>query len=413
MNLVNKKIILGITGSIAAYKSAELIRLLRQQEAQVKVVMTAAAQEFITPLTLQALSGQPVYSELLNPETEAAMNHIELARWADVILIAPASANFIANLSHGFADDLLNTLCLATTAPIWVAPAMNQQMWLNAATQNNIKCLSERGIKILGPDSGSQACGEIGFGRLLEPEKLLESLNHFFTDSQLLAGQRVIITSGPTCEAIDAVRYITNHSSGKMGYALAQAAAQSGADVLLISGPTHLTCPPGVRFHPVLTAAQMYAAVMQTISECDIFIAAAAVADYRPQQTITNKLKKTAATLILQLELNPDILAAVAALDNPPFTVGFAAETENLIANAQEKLIKKNLDLIVANLVGADCGFNREENAAVLITKQHQQISFSKTKKTLLATQLIKLIADEFRKTQTVVAKKSTKPALA
>lgn len=391
ISLSNKHILLGVSGSIAAYKAAELVRLLRAAQAEVRVVLTEGGAEFVTPLTFQALSGNPVHTALLDTEAEAAMGHIELARWADAVIIAPASANFIARLAQGRADDLLSALCLATAAPVAIAPAMNQQMWANPATQQNLRQLSERGLHQFGPASGDQACGEVGPGRMLEAEDLAKQTAALF-ETGSLAGRRLLITAGPTQEAIDPVRYLSNRSSGKMGYAIAQAAVEAGATVTLISGPTALATPPRVRRVDVRSAQQMQAAVMQRISACDIFISAAAVADYRPLQVLDHKIKKDADSISLQLQRNPDILAEVGTLDNGPYTVGFAAETENLEQHAREKLQRKNLDMIAANLVGENTGFERDDNALLVITKDSLQ-QLATASKTSLARQLIDAIA--------------------
>jgi len=368
--LSNKRIILGVTGGIAAYKAAQIIRCLQDGGAEVRVVMTAAAQQFITPLTLQALSGNPVHCDMLDPAAEAAMGHIEQARWADQVLVAPASADFIARLASGQAGDLLSTLCLATTAPIAIAPAMNQAMWLNPATQHNIALLSTRGITILGPAEGLQACGDIGPGRMLEPEAIAEQLAGLF-DSSILSGLKLTITAGPTREAIDPVRYISNHSSGKMGFALAQAARDAGAQVTLIAGPVALTSPQQVRTIAVDSAEEMYRETMATIADCDIFIGAAAVADYRPVTVAPQKIKKSSSSMQIELTRNPDIIAAVASHAARPFTVGFAAETQDVEAYARGKLENKKLDLIIANdVANSDIGFNSDNNAVSLIWKQ-------------------------------------------
>ena len=351
-SLNTRRILLGITGGIAAYKSAELTRLLQRAGAEVRVVMTSAATEFITPLTLQALSGNRVHTELLDAEAEAGMGHIELARWPDLILIAPASADCIARIASGQANDILTTLILASKAPVAIAPAMNQGMWRNAATQDNLALLRERGVQVFGPGSGEQACGDIGPGRMLEPAQLLELAAGLF-DSGFMAGVRLLITAGPTREAIDPVRYISNHSSGKMAYALASEAAAAGATVTLISGPVALATPDRVQRVDVVSAQEMLDAMMARVSDCDVFIGVAAVADYRPVDVATQKLKKSAESMTLQLERNPDIIATVAGLTSAegkrPFTVGFAAETENIEAFGQEKRERKQLDLLFAN----------------------------------------------------------------
>lgn len=366
--LTNKRLLLGVTGGIAAYKSADVARRLRDAGAEVRVIMTRGAGSFITPLTLQAVSGHPVYQELLDAGAEAGMGHIELARWADAVLVAPASANFIARLTQGRADDLLTAVCLATEAPVAIAPAMNQQMWSNAATQANIAMLRKNGIKIFGPAEGSQACGEIGPGRMLEPVELAQRLGELFASGEL-EGLRVIITAGPTWEALDPVRGLTNRSSGKMGYAIAEAAVEAGARVTLISGPVPLPDPERMRVIRVVNAQEMYEAVHANVTEADIFIGVAAVADYRPLETAGEKIKKTQEKMTLELVRNPDILASVAALKPAPFTVGFAAETENLEQHARAKLENKQIDLIAANRVGADAGFEADENSLLLIDR--------------------------------------------
>jgi phosphopantothenoylcysteine decarboxylase / phosphopantothenate---cysteine ligase len=395
-SLTNKRILLGVTGGIAAYKSADLVRRLQDAGASVQVVMTAAAQEFITPLTMQALSGNPVHTTLLDPAAEAGMGHIQLARWADLILIAPASADFIARLVQGQGDDLLTTLCLATPAPIAIAPAMNQGMWRNASTQANVEVLKQRKVYIFGPAAGEQACGDIGPGRMLEALELVDAAASLFISGSL-AGKKVVITAGPTREAIDPVRYISNHSSGKMGYALAQAAVEAGAQTVLISGPTQLAAPERVEFIAVTTAEDMLAASLQETCDCDLFIAAAAVADYRPVQVAAHKIKKTAEadSMLLELVKNPDIVATIAALEKKPFTVGFAAESENLIAYAQQKLARKNLDLIIANnITAAGIGFNSDDNAVIVIDKTQQQ-ELTQRSKQQLARDLIAIIAQK------------------
>jgi len=365
--LIGKKLLLGITGGIAAYKSAALVRLLRKAQAEVQVVMTGAATEFITPLTLQALSGRPVRQSLFDPAHEAAMGHIELARWSDLILVVPASADFMARLAAGMADDLLATLCLASEAPLALAPAMNQGMWRNPATGDNLKRLRRQGRLIWGPAEGEQACGESGPGRMLEPEALLHKLEDLFAGGPL-QGVRVLLTAGPTRESIDPVRYLSNRSSGKMGYALAWAFEARGAEVVLVSGPVSLPTPVGTTRLDVETALEMEAVVMERIGQCDIFVACAAVADYRPLLRSDHKLKKERQQLELVLTRNPDILAKVAGLSRPPFTVGFAAETERLVAYAEKKRKTKVVDMIAANLVGAkEGGFERDENALILL----------------------------------------------
>jgi phosphopantothenoylcysteine decarboxylase/phosphopantothenate--cysteine ligase len=392
-SLANKQILLGVTGGIAAYKSADLVRRLQDMGASVRVVMTRAAQEFITPLTFQALSGNPVHTELLDPEAEAAMGHIQLARWADLVLVAPASADFMARLTQGKGDDLLTTLCLATRAPIALAPAMNQAMWANSATQDNLQRLRQRGVHILGPAAGSQACGEVGLGRMLEPLEIAElSAGLFETGS--LAGRKLVITAGPTREALDPVRYLSNHSSGKMGYALAQAAAEAGARVVLISGPTQLQPPPRVTMLAVTSAVEMCEAALAAAADCDMFIAAAAVADYRPARRSEQKIKKTADdTFTLELVKNPDIVAAVAALRPKPYTVGFAAESEQLLVHARDKLVRKGLDLIIANNIAEPgIGFDSDENAVTLLDAHSEEV-LSRRSKSQLARDLVARLA--------------------
>ncbi|WP_269619011.1 bifunctional phosphopantothenoylcysteine decarboxylase/phosphopantothenate--cysteine ligase CoaBC [Zhongshania sp. BJYM1] len=393
--LSNRQILLGVTGGIAAYKSAELIRRLKDRGADVRVVMTAAAMEFITPLTLQALSGNPVHTTLLDPEAEAGMGHIELARWADLILVAPASADFMARLANGRGDDLLTTLCLATAAPIALAPAMNQGMWRDAATQANIHTLTERGISLFGPAAGEQACGDIGPGRMLEAEELAALAANMF-NHRLLDGIRLTITAGPTREAIDPVRYISNHSSGKMGYALAAAAADAGAIVTLISGPTNLACPERVTRIDVISAQNMFDATIATLGSCQLFIGCAAVADYRPTNAADQKIKKDNETMQIELVRNPDIVKTVANHEKRPITVGFAAETQDLIKYARGKLERKNLDLIIANDVSnTNIGFNASDNAVTAIWKEGET-TIPQMGKNQLSTQLISLIANQF-----------------
>ena len=383
--LTNKRILLGITGGIAAYKSAELVRLYKTAGAEVIVVMTPAATEFITPLTLQALSGNPVHTSLLDPEAEAGMGHIALAKWADVIVIAPASADFMARLNSGMANDLLTTLCLATDASIYLAPAMNQAMWRNAQTQKNLQQLASQ-MTFWGPNSGEQACGDVGPGRMLEPTHIAQLTANLF-DKKTLTGKTVHITAGPTRESIDPVRYLSNHSSGKMGYAIAVAALEAGAKVKLISGPVNLNCPDRIECIKVNSAQDMLDAVLTEIDQCDIFISCAAVADFRPAQIAQDKLKKTTSdTMTLTLVKNPDIVATVAKLANKPFTVGFAAETQNLVEYAKTKLSSKNLDLIAANDVSnSDIGFNSDANALTLISAK-QQLSLAQSQQEPIGT---------------------------
>lgn len=390
-------VVLGITGGIAAYKSPDLVRRLRDRGAEVQIVMTASAEEFVTETALQAVSGRPIRSNLWDKDAEAAMSHIELARWADVVLIAPATAEVMSRIVSGGAPDLLSTICLATEAPIALAPAMNHVMWSNPATQANREILEERGIHILGPDTGSQACGETGAGRMLDPDAIAAAVFSLTgaKGAGLLEGKKVVVTAGPTREAIDPVRYITNRSSGKMGYAMASAAAAQGASVVLISGPVNLAVPPGVAIVNVESAQDMYVATHDAIADADIFIAAAAVADYRPSALAEQKIKKKDEAMSLSLVRCPDILASVAALDAAPFTIGFAAETENVIDYARGKLERKKLDMIVANRVGADCGFDRDENAATILWRGGER-NFPTASKADLARSIIELAANHF-----------------
>ncbi len=394
-SLANKRILLGVTGSIAAYKSAELVRRLAEAGATVQVVMTDAAQAFVTPFTLQTLSGRPVHTALMDADAEAVMGHIEQARWADLILIAPASANFIAKLAQGEADDLLSAICLASEAPLSVAPAMNRQMWANAATQQNVATLAARGVRLLGPAAGEQACGEVGEGRLLEPEQIVTICAEQFQVG-LLAGRRLLITAGPTQEDIDPVRYLSNRSSGKMGFALAAAAVEAGARVTLISGPVALATPERVTRIDVRSAEEMLTAVQANIESQDVLIAAAAVADYRPLQVAAQKIKKQAGGAQLSLEQTPDILATISAEKGDLFVVGFAAETEQLEENARLKLEKKSLDMIAANRVGeAQGGFESDENALSVLW-QGGGLTLPMVSKEKLARLLIEIVAERF-----------------
>lgn len=394
--LFNRQVVLGITGGIAAYKSALLVRELQERGAIVRVVMTRGATEFITPLTLQALSGYPVHQELLDDEAEAAMGHIELARWADLVLIAPATADFLARLAGGRADDLLTTLCLATAAPVMVAPAMNQGMWKDPATAANIALLQQRGIKLADPAHGSQACGDVGPGRMREPALIAEDASSMFSYG-LMDGLKLTITAGPTREALDPVRYISNHSSGKMGYAIARAAADAGAVTTLISGPVNLQTPERVRRVDVVSAQDMLQAALEEAAECNIFIACAAVADYRPATVAEQKIKKSGEHIQLELVRNPDIVATIAGRSTRPFTVGFAAETNDLENYARTKLKSKNLDMIVANDVGnSESGFNSDNNAA-LILWPGGSTEVALTSKGQLARILVEAIAARYR----------------
>jgi phosphopantothenoylcysteine decarboxylase/phosphopantothenate--cysteine ligase len=421
MSLANANILLGVTGGIAAYKSPEIVRRLADRGASVRVVMTESACDFVKPLVFQAVSGNPVGVDLLDEAAEAAMGHIELARWADAVLIAPATANTLAKMAAGFADDLLTTLCLATRAPCWVAPAMNSVMWEHPATVANMQTLQSRSVRVLGPGSGSQACGETGAGRLLDPDDIValldqqigqkdDGLSAKHGDGKLidgtsklseLAGKRVLITAGPTREALDPVRFLTNHSSGKMGFAIAEAAADAGAEVTLIAGPVRLETPHKVARVDVVSALEMHGETLQRAPANDIFIAVAAVADYRVATQQTHKIKKSEGTLSLEMVRNPDILADVASLDARPFCVGFAAETRDLETYARGKLKKKNLDMIVGNLVGkATGGFNADDNAVEVYWPDGGYASFASRSKRLLADDLVALLSQRYLEKQ-------------
>ena len=389
-----KRILLGVTGGIAAYKSPDLVRRLRDRGAEVQVVMTGGAREFVTPTTFQAVSGRTVRSDLWDAAAEAAMGHIELARWADAVLIAPASADFLARLATGQANDLLSTLCLATEAPIAVAPAMNHVMWANAATRTNVATLAQRGVRIFGPAEGDQACGEIGEGRMLEPVDLAERVLALLPASGALAGRRVLITAGPTRERIDPVRFVSNRSSGKMGFAVAQAAREAGATVVLVAGPVSLPTPAGVARIDVESAADMLAAVLRELPGTDIFISTAAVADYRPARAAEQKIKKTAESLELAMERTADVLATVAARADRPYAVGFAAETESVEQNARTKLMKKNLDMIAANEVGHDKAFDCDDNQLIVLSRNGRH-ELPRAGKLTLARGLIALIEQD------------------
>jgi phosphopantothenoylcysteine decarboxylase/phosphopantothenate--cysteine ligase len=387
-------VVLGVGGGISAYKSVDLVRRLGERGFSVRVVMTRAATAFVAPLTFQAVSGQPVRTELLDPESEAGMGHIELARWADRLLIAPATADLIARLAAGIADDLLTTLALATEAPLILAPAMNQRMWLHPATRDNLGRLQVRGARILGPAEGSQACGDQGPGRMLEPSEIAEALAR--SAATPLAGVRVLLTAGPTREPLDPVRYLGNRSSGRMGYALASALTELGARVTTVSGPTALPPPAVAGWIQVETALEMHAAVMARVGACDIFVATAAVADYRPAEPAEEKVKKGAPELEVRLVRNPDILAEVAALPVPPFTLGFAAETDRIEDHAHGKLVAKHLDLIAANRVGGTSGgFEREENALLVLWEGGRR-ELPLTSKVELARELAMLLAERY-----------------
>ena len=393
--LLDKNILLGISGGIAAYKSAELVRLLRKRGANVRVCMTAAAQEFITPLTMQALSGNPVHTTLLDPAAELGMGHIELAKWANYILIAPATADLMARITYGMADDLLTTVCLASTAKLMLAPAMNQQMWRNAATQANVKLLNERQIAIFGPASGEQACGDNGPGRMLEPAELLAALEECCAIGSLFKGKRILITAGPTREAIDPVRFLTNRSSGKMGYAIAQAAAKMGAEVMLVSGHVALDCPTHVNRVITESAADMLAATQAHANSADIFIATAAVADYTPVTVASQKIKKNSDVLHLEMQKTTDILATIRQHYPHLFTVGFAAETHDLMQYARGKLERKGIDMIAANSVADGKAFDQATNALEVVWADGH-ISLPEMSKTALAEALMKIIAARY-----------------
>ncbi|MEO3987360.1 bifunctional phosphopantothenoylcysteine decarboxylase/phosphopantothenate--cysteine ligase CoaBC [Plesiomonas shigelloides] len=398
--LTNKRVLLGISGGIAAYKCVELVRRLREQGAEVRVVMTAAAKAFITPLTLQAVSGHPVADDLLDPAAESSMGHIQLAKWADLVLLAPATADLMARMAAGMGNDLLTTLCLATSAPLAIAPAMNQQMYQAQVTQENIAKLAARGALIWGPAEGAQACGDVGPGRMLEPTELCQRVNQHFAQQQDLAGIAVLITAGPTREALDPVRFISNHSSGKMGYAIAAAAAARGATVTLVSGPVNLPTPAGVKRIDVESALQMQSAVMTEVTHHQIFIACAAVADYRAACVAPEKIKKAGDEISLTLVKNPDIVAGVGAMTTQrPFVVGFAAETQNVEQYARDKLARKNLDLICANDVSLPGqGFNADQNALHLFWKDGQH-SLALDSKAALGQQLMDNIVRLYRHT--------------
>lgn len=397
MQLANRRILLGVSGGIAAYKACELVRRLRDLDAHVRVVMTESATHFVSPTTFQALSGEAVRVSLWDEQAEMAMGHIELARWAERILIAPASADIIARLAHGLANDLLTTLCLASAAPLYVAPAMNQQMWAHPAVQENVDTLRRRGVHLLGPASGDQACGDIGSGRMLEPLELREALVASFGDGSL-RGLKIVVSAGPTYEDIDPVRFIGNRSSGRMGFAVAGAAAEAGAQVTLVAGPVHLETPPGVaRRVDVRSAAQMHAAVLAACADADVYVGAAAVGDYRPASVADRKIKKQdGAGLTLALAENPDILASLAAQTVHPFLVGFAAETHDVAAYAQDKLQRKGLDMIAANLVGDGLGFEAADNA-LNVFWAGGSVELPRAGKGELARQLVARIAQRYK----------------
>ncbi len=393
--LGNKKILLGITGGIAAYKSAELVRLLVKAGAELRVVMTPSARKFVQPLTYQALSGHRVYVDLFDAEADSAMDHIELARWCDLLLVAPASADFLAKMNSGYADNLLLTLCLASKNPVAVAPAMNRQMYANPATRDNLKQLEMRQVRIWGPDAGEQACGDVGPGRMLEPVHLLDNIETHFSPGKL-EGVEMLLTAGPTREAIDPVRYISNHSSGKMGYAIADAALAQGAKVTLVSGPVSLTPPPGATLLRVESAREMYDAVMGHVARCDIFLACAAVSDYRVEQAVDHKIKKSGESMSLRLVPNADILADVSALERRPFCIGFAAETHDVEKYALDKMERKNLDMIAANRVGdGNSGFETDFNQLEVFWRDGRH-SIDRAGKNEIAKRLIDLVSERY-----------------
>jgi phosphopantothenoylcysteine decarboxylase/phosphopantothenate--cysteine ligase len=394
LSLTNKRILLGITGGIAAYKCAELTRLFGKAGAEVRVAMTQAATEFITPLTMQALSGNRVHLDLLDTEAEAAMGHIELARWADLVLIAPATADFIARMARGQADDILSTVVLANSAPTAVAPAMNQAMWADSSTQSNLEVLRERQYHVFGPATGEQACGDVGLGRMLEPTELAELCAGLF-ETDFLAGRHLVITAGPTREALDPVRFISNHSSGKMAFALAAEAVSAGARVTLISGPVHLETPDRVTRVDVESANEMQQATSAHIEDADVFIGVAAVADYRPAEISPEKIKKTDDAIQLKLVKNPDIISEVAALKSRPLVVGFAAETSDIVENGRQKLQKKNLDLLFANK--ATDTFNSETIAVTAISPDEER-ELPAANKHVVARSILQLIADQLNR---------------
>ena len=389
LSFTNKRILLGITGGIAAYKCAELTRLLIKAGAEVRVGMTRAATEFITPLTMQALSGQRVHLDLLDSDAEAAMGHIELARWADLVLIAPATADFIARIAQGQADDILSTMVLATSAKIAIAPAMNQAMWADDSTMTNLNVLVDRGYHIFGPAEGEQACGDVGLGRMLEPAQLLDLSASLFETGDL-AGKNFVITGGPTREAIDPVRFISNHSSGKMAYALAAEAVAAGAKVTLISGPVNLPTPESVKRIDVISAAQMLRATHEAMTNCDVFIGVAAVADYRPLEIERQKIKKSDEQMQLTLVKNPDIISEIAQLKEKPFVVGFAAETNDIISNGRDKLKRKNLDMLFAN--NATETFNSDSIFVTALTETNET-ELKAGNKNVVARNMLQLIA--------------------
>jgi phosphopantothenoylcysteine decarboxylase/phosphopantothenate--cysteine ligase len=397
-NMQGQRVLLGVTGSIAAYKSPDIVRRLQEQGAEVLVVLTASAEKLVSPTVFQAVSGKPVRGDIWDEQAEAAMGHIELAKWADLVLIAPATANVIAQLAAGSAENLLTTICLATEAQVALAPSMNQAMWNDAATQANCDVLRKRNILFIGPDEGSQACGDSGPGRMTEPADIVSRLSRGGAKGPF-EGLSILITAGPTREAIDPVRFVSNRSSGKMGFAVARAAADAGAKVTLIAGPVNLPTPPRVERINVESTQQMFDATMERIAAVDMYIGAAAISDYRPQETAGQKIKKSAATFVLEMVKSPDLLATIAGLSDGPFTVGFAAETEKLEQHATDKLNRKQLDMIIANLVGENLCFDADENEVVVLWNDGRQ-PLPKSSKPELARQLVDLIASRYRQRQ-------------
>jgi phosphopantothenoylcysteine decarboxylase/phosphopantothenate--cysteine ligase len=396
-DIQGKRVLLGVTGSIAAYKSPEIVRRLKDQGADVRVVLTASAEKLVSPTVFQAVSGEPVRGDIWDEQAEAAMGHIELAKWADLIVIAPATANVIAQLAAGSAENLLTTICLASDAPVTIAPSMNQAMWRDTATQDNCDVLRKRNVMFIGPDDGDQACGDVGPGRMTEPASIVNRLIRG-GQSGPFEGLRILVSAGPTREAIDPVRFVSNRSSGKMGFAVARAAADAGAEVTLIAGPVNLPTPPRVERIDVETTQQMVDAAMGCVDGMDIYIGAAAISDYRPKEVAVQKIKKSADTFVLEMFKSPDLIATIAALDNGPFTCGFAAETEKLEQHAMDKLNRKKLDMIVGNLVGENLCFDADDNEAIILWEGDRQ-TLPRLSKQELARRLIDVIAARYRAT--------------
>jgi phosphopantothenoylcysteine decarboxylase/phosphopantothenate--cysteine ligase len=396
-DIQGKRVLLGVTGSIAAYKSPEIVRRLKDQGADVRVVLTASAEKLVSPTVFQAVSGEPVRGDIWDEQAEAAMGHIELAKWADLIVIAPATANVIAQLAAGSAENLLTTICLASDAPVTIAPSMNQAMWRDTATQDNCDVLRKRNVMFIGPDDGDQACGDVGPGRMTEPVSIVNRLSRG-GQSGPFEGLRILVSAGPTREAIDPVRFVSNRSSGKMGFAVARAAADAGAEVTLIAGPVNLPTPPRVERIDVETTQQMVDAAMGCVDGMDIYIGAAAISDYRPKEVAVQKIKKSADTFVLEMFKSPDLIATIAALDNGPFTCGFAAETEKLEQHAMDKLNRKKLDMIVGNLVGENLCFDADDNEVIILWEGDRQ-TLPRLSKQELARRLIDVIAARYRAT--------------